>query len=1040
MVTLFTTVPGAEIYYTLNGEAPDKTKTKYTGPVTVSGTLTLKAIALKAGLADSAVLEAEYIVRAEAPAASPAGGEVAAGTKVTLSTATAEAEIYYTADGTVPDRTKTRYTGPITIDRPVTIKAIAAKAGMTDSVVLEAAYTVAAADTVAKPSANPPAGETTAGTTVTLSTTTAGASIYYTTDGTTPDKSKRRYTGPVSVNSTLTLKAIAVKAGMADSAVLEAAYTVRAVPGVETPTAYPSSGELAAGAPVTLSTGTAGADIYYTTNGTVPAAGTGTKYAGPLTITGTPNSTVTVRAIAVKAGMTDSAELTAVYTIAVLGRVVQPAADPPDGEVEAGTRVTLSTATAGASIYYTTDGAEPDRSKRRYSGPIGISAPLTLKAIAIKAGMEDSTVLETIYTIRAENVPGIPEETDPDAPRVQTGITILSLPDITVYARGQAFDTAGLVVARVYSDQSTEAMNTGDYSVTEPDMTRFTPKLITVSAGGFQTSFTIQVLDTDQVLSSISVSGQYRMVQEFGLPFNRTGLVVTGHYSDGTTQNLTNYAAITGYDPYKRGPQDAGVRANGKSAPIPGITTRIGDNAELSVNASKWRGLTNQEINAYRSVYIKGESIRPENCNIRLMVKPDGATGFIPLSYDNGRITREELAGISGYNPNQTGKQTLSFPLDGRTFTLNVIVIDTAPDVWFDYGYMRHDGDPEGTGRGAEISEGKYYAKPGETVILAPVRYLVGYNADYSDAGASYSWTVSGGTYTTSGGGEFLHFTPSSVGTYNISVSITGRSYVTGQNITKTASTKVVCFNDDPPGKAIQLILNNFGPGQMAKAGASGYGWSLGSAGGYRVWSVEHRASYKIEGNAFAGWHEFGIVWAQEDRNGNGLPDETWYELKGGDDSDPAWKDKITRRYALRYFNAAGGETVNEHGQTIQELYWTDSKGRSGYLPGAFPSDWGVTGDWVTYTLTLLRDTGNIDTGNYGGLTTNVPGYVDALGDTFFTSAAMDITGNPVTLKAVRFLRVQTSIFCYGGSFGDVSTEIKSADFLGKLTDFPDPN
>ena len=104
-------------------------------------------------------------------------------------------------------------------------------------------------------------------------------------------------------------------------------------------------------------------------------------------------------------------------------------------------------------------------------------------------------------------------------------------------------------------------------------------------------------------------------------------------------------------------------------------------------------------------------------------------------------------------------------------------VLDAEPAVWFDYGYMRHEGDAAGKGPGA----GKQYARPNETLVLAPVRFLIGYDDNHNDSGVTYSWSVSGAsTYTanTSGGGEYYRFTPTVEGTYTVTVSVTGKSYI----------------------------------------------------------------------------------------------------------------------------------------------------------------------------------------------------------------------------------------------------------------------
>ena len=81
-------------------------------------------------------------------------------------------------------------------------------------------------ETVATPTFSPASGEVAAGTTVTISCTTSGATIHYTTDGSTPTASSTTGTS-VTVNAAMTIKAIAVKDGMNDSSVAEANYTIK---------------------------------------------------------------------------------------------------------------------------------------------------------------------------------------------------------------------------------------------------------------------------------------------------------------------------------------------------------------------------------------------------------------------------------------------------------------------------------------------------------------------------------------------------------------------------------------------------------------------------------------------------------------------------------------------------------------------------------------------------------------------------------------------------------------------------------------------
>lgn len=84
------------------------------------------------------------------------------------------------------------------------------------------------AGTVLAPTSDVTGGAVPAGTTVTLSCDTTGATIYYTTDGSTPTSGSMVYTAPITVNPPMTVKAMAIKLNMHDSGIMSETYTLRA--------------------------------------------------------------------------------------------------------------------------------------------------------------------------------------------------------------------------------------------------------------------------------------------------------------------------------------------------------------------------------------------------------------------------------------------------------------------------------------------------------------------------------------------------------------------------------------------------------------------------------------------------------------------------------------------------------------------------------------------------------------------------------------------------------------------------------------------
>ena len=145
-VTLSSPDEGAEIYYTLDGSAPDAGSFSYVPgePIVLSETATVKAVAVKAGVLSPVTSARITVSQVEAPVFHPAAGQVSQGTVVTLRSESAGVRIYYTEDGTEPLESEStrQYGGAIVIDRSKTIRAVAVKDGYRSSEIVGAAYTV----------------------------------------------------------------------------------------------------------------------------------------------------------------------------------------------------------------------------------------------------------------------------------------------------------------------------------------------------------------------------------------------------------------------------------------------------------------------------------------------------------------------------------------------------------------------------------------------------------------------------------------------------------------------------------------------------------------------------------------------------------------------------------------------------------------------------------------------------------------------------------------------------------------------------------
>lgn len=160
---------------------------------------------------------------------------------------------------------------------------------------------------------------------------------------------------------------------------------------------------------VTISCQTEGAVIYYTTDGSVPTTKS-KKYTQSVSITGD----TSFQAIAVKEGMNNSPVSYASYSVVnkietqtqieyqekKVDKIYAAAPIFAVTNTEDGVKLSLSCGTAGAAIYYTTNGSTPTAESAAYGAPIALTASASIKAIAIKQGIENSPISVANVTIK----------------------------------------------------------------------------------------------------------------------------------------------------------------------------------------------------------------------------------------------------------------------------------------------------------------------------------------------------------------------------------------------------------------------------------------------------------------------------------------------------------------------------------------------------------------------------------------------------------------------------------------------------------------
>lgn len=356
-----------------------------------------------------------------------------------------------------------------------------------------------------------------------------------------------------------------------------------------------------------------------------------------------------------------------------------------------------------------------------------------------------------------------------------------------------------------------------------------------------------------------------------------------------------------------------------------------------------------------------------------------------------------------------------------------------------------------------EFDRAAYHTVAGRKLLIKP-------SSVSNTEGVAYRWQMENEP-AIDGEASFL-FTADNAGEYQITATATVEN--SGKQITLTREFVVTVYDEGAyyrarggdskaewnkvyeytpaPGQFInELKTGGFDATHTTPEAAVGYAetrmkaanWvSLGGFGGYLVvgfdHSIDNTGDYDLAviGNAFDGSSEPGIVWVMQDENGNGLPDDTWYELAGSEMGNAT----TIQEYAVTYYRPTAPQ---------MPVQWSDNRGNSGeidYLKQFHTQDYyyplWITEDSYTLVGTCL-EARNYDRSGNGSYWVNPHydwGYADNFSPTDFNSAdkanlfkianAIDVECQPVNLKFIDFVKIQVAVNSKSGWLGEISTEV----------------
>ena len=340
----------------------------------------------------------------------------------------------------------------------------------------------------------------------------------------------------------------------------------------------------------------------------------------------------------------------------------------------------------------------------------------------------------------------------------------------------------------------------------------------------------------------------------------------------------------------------------------------------------------------------------------------------------------------------------------------------------------------------------EYSVALGQSIVLSP-------SVSYGKSGTTYKWSVDG-TPQIGATTKAFRFTPNAIGEYKIKISGTSSENSAEKEISvkcieninffraatsASSATQIKCFEyTAAPGQFVnKLPAAGITPEEAAAAAEAKINTNsmitLGAFGGFVVVGFDHSVVNKeaakdlwIGGNAFATSNEPAIVWVMQDVNGDGQPNDLWYELKG---SEYGLEETI-QGYTITYYAAEARENVR----------WTDNLGNAGTVDANSFHGQRYYPNWInkeSYTLTgsCLKPRTEDQSASYGSeYWSNKPfgwGYVDNSGSDYVNGGtefdvdnAVNGDGTPANLEHIDFVKIQTAVNAKAGWLGEVSTEV----------------